>query len=66
MAAITGSGITGSSVFSRIIQVLLAIYSVAVFAILAGTLGGLLPETKGLTLKCGAGLSGQPGKMPWA
>ncbi len=47
MAAITGSGITGSSVFSRIIQVLLAIYSVAVFAILAGTLGGQLPETKG-------------------
>lgn len=39
MAAITGSGITGTSIFSRIIQVLLAIYSVAVFATLAGTLG---------------------------
>lgn len=39
MAAITGSGITGTSTFSRIIQVLLAIYSVAVFATLAGTVG---------------------------
>lgn len=39
MAAITGSGITGTSLFSRISQVLLAIYSVAVFATLAGTLG---------------------------
>lgn len=39
MAAITGSGITGTSIFSRVIQVLLAIYSVAVFATLAGTLG---------------------------
>lgn len=39
MAAITGSGITGTSISARIIQVLLAIYSVAVFATLAGTLG---------------------------
>lgn len=39
MAAVTGNGITGTSTFSRIIQVLLAIYSVAVFATLAGTLG---------------------------
>ncbi|WP_066288358.1 hypothetical protein [Arthrobacter sp. B6] len=39
MAAITGSGITGTSILSRIIQVLLATYSVAVFATLAGTLG---------------------------
>lgn len=39
MAAITGNGITGTSTFSRVIQVLLAIYSVAVFATLAGTLG---------------------------
>ncbi len=46
MAAITGSGITGSSVFSRIIQVLLAIYSVAVFATLAGTLGAYFLRRK--------------------
>ncbi len=46
MAAITGSGITGSSVFSRIIQVLLAIYSVAVFATLAGTLGAYFLRQK--------------------
>ena len=39
MAAITGSGISGTSAFSRMVQVLLAIYSVAVFATLAGTLG---------------------------
>ncbi|TDL37428.1 hypothetical protein E2R57_11440 [Arthrobacter nitrophenolicus] len=39
MAAITGSGITGTSISTRFIQVLLAIYSVAVFATLAGTLG---------------------------
>lgn len=39
MAAITGSGISGTSAFSRIIQVFLAIYSVAVFATLAGTFG---------------------------
>jgi voltage-gated potassium channel len=39
MAAITGSGITSTGSFSRVIQVLLAIYSVAVFATLAGTLG---------------------------
>lgn len=39
MAAITGDGITGTSTLSRILQVLLAIYSVAVFATLADTLG---------------------------
>lgn len=46
MAAITGSGITGTSLFSRIIQVLLAIYSVAVFATLAGTLGAYFLREK--------------------
>ena len=46
MAAITGDGITGTSPFSRIIQVLLAIYSVAVFATLAGTLGAFFLRQK--------------------
>lgn len=46
MAAITGSGITGTSIFSRIIQVPLAIYSVAVFATLAGTLGAYFLRQK--------------------
>ena len=46
MAAITGDGITGTSTFSRIIQVLLAIYSVAVFATLAGTLGAFFLRQK--------------------
>ncbi|MBG6190139.1 voltage-gated potassium channel [Arthrobacter sp. CAN_A212] len=39
MATITGSGITPTDHFARILQVLLAIYSVAVFATLAGSLG---------------------------
>lgn len=46
MAAITGTGITGSSVLPRIIQVFLAIYSVAVFATLAGTLGAYFLRQK--------------------
>ncbi|WP_240721495.1 hypothetical protein [Pseudarthrobacter sp. NamE5] len=46
MAATTGSGITGTSLFSRIVQVLLAIYSVAVFATLAGTLGAYFLRQK--------------------
>lgn len=46
MAAVTGNGITGTSTFSRIIQVLLAIYSVAVFATLAGTLGAYFLREK--------------------
>ena len=46
MAAVTGNGITGTSTFSRIIQILLAIYSVAVFATLAGTLGAYFLREK--------------------
>lgn len=46
MAAITGNGITGTSVVSRVLQVLLAIYSVAVFATLAGTLGAYFLRKK--------------------
>lgn len=39
MATITGIGLTPTDTFSRILQVLLAVYSVAVFATLAGSLG---------------------------
>lgn len=39
MATITGSGITQESGFARIVQVILAIYSIGVFATLAGSLG---------------------------
>ena len=46
MAAVTGTGITGISLFSRVVQVLLAIYSVAVFATLAGTLGAFFLRQK--------------------
>ncbi|WP_258058715.1 hypothetical protein [Arthrobacter sp. B1805] len=39
MATITGSGLTPTTSFARILQVILAVYSVAVFATLAGSLG---------------------------
>lgn len=39
MATITGSGITPQTGFARIVQVVLAVYSIAVFATLAGSLG---------------------------
>jgi voltage-gated potassium channel len=39
LATVTGSGITSTDGFPRMLHVLLAIYSVAVFAALAGTLG---------------------------
>jgi voltage-gated potassium channel len=39
MATITGAGLTPTTPFARILQVLLAVYSVAVFATLAGSLG---------------------------
>jgi voltage-gated potassium channel len=39
MATITGTGLTPTTPFARILQVLLAVYSVAVFATLAGSLG---------------------------
>ncbi len=39
MATITGTGITPTDLFARVLQILLAIYSVAVFATLAGSLG---------------------------
>ncbi len=39
MATITGQGLTPTDPFSRILQVLLAVYSVAVFATLAGSFG---------------------------
>ena len=39
MATITGSGITSNDTFGRLLQVVLAVYSVAVFATLAGSVG---------------------------
>lgn len=39
MATITGTGLTPTTPFARVLQVLLAVYSVAVFATLAGSLG---------------------------
>jgi voltage-gated potassium channel len=39
MATITGTGITPQTAFARVVQVVLAIYSVGVFATLAGSLG---------------------------
>lgn len=40
------AAITGTSIFSRVLQVLLAIYSAAVFATLAGTLGAYFLRQK--------------------
>ena len=39
LATITGSGFTADTLFARILHVILAIFSVAVFATLAGTVG---------------------------
>ncbi|AGF71208.1 hypothetical protein A605_00960 [Corynebacterium halotolerans YIM 70093 = DSM 44683] len=39
LATITGSGITTDDPFSKVLQLILAVYSVAVFATLAGSLG---------------------------
>lgn len=39
MATITGSGITPQTGFARVVQVVLAVYSIGVFATLAGSLG---------------------------
>jgi voltage-gated potassium channel len=39
MATITGSGITPQTAFARVVQVVLAVYSIGVFATLAGSLG---------------------------
>lgn len=39
MATITGSGITRQTAFARVVQVVLAVYSIGVFATLAGSLG---------------------------
>jgi voltage-gated potassium channel len=49
LVTITGSGFSVDSVFTRILHVILAIFSVVVFATLAGTLGAFFlrrdPET---------------------
>ncbi len=39
MATVTGAGITADDAFARVVQLLLAVYSVGVFAALAGSLG---------------------------
>lgn len=39
MATVTGSGITADDPFAKVMQLVLAVYSVAVFAALAGSLG---------------------------
>lgn len=39
LAAVTGSGFSANTIFARILHVVLAIFSVVVFATLAGTLG---------------------------
>lgn len=46
-AAVVGQPMTDDSAFARIMEVLLAIYSVVIFATLAGTLGAYFLERRG-------------------
>lgn len=66
LAAITGSGFTSTSVLTRFVHVFLAVYSVAVFAALAGSLGAFFlsgEDPAGEALAGTAGIAeGQPGE----
>lgn len=46
MAAITGNGITATGALARFLQIVLAVYSVVVFATLAGSLGAFFMQPK--------------------
>jgi voltage-gated potassium channel len=46
MATITGSGITSTDAFSKALQLVLAIYSVVIFATLAGSLGAFFLQSQ--------------------
>ncbi|GGG69574.1 hypothetical protein GCM10011374_37520 [Kocuria dechangensis] len=60
LATVTGSGITTTDPFSKVLQVVLAVYSVGVFATLAGTVGAFFlrdhpaPATSENTQQCPA------------
>ncbi|WP_019482739.1 MULTISPECIES: hypothetical protein [unclassified Arthrobacter] len=60
MATITGTGITPTDHFARALQVLLAIYSVAVFATLAGSLGAFFLRDQSPTVESGQPADGAP------
>lgn len=46
LATITGTGITADDFFARLLQLVLAVYSVAVFATLAGSLGAFFLQNE--------------------
>ncbi|MGO2430919.1 hypothetical protein ACTXJR_16305 [Glutamicibacter ardleyensis] len=46
MATITGSGITSTDAFSKALQLVLAMYSVVIFATLAGSLGAFFLQSQ--------------------
>jgi voltage-gated potassium channel len=55
LATITGSGISTQDSFSRVLQVLLAVYSVGVFATLAGSIGAYFLHDRGAPVVGGKG-----------
>lgn len=61
LATVTGSGFTATDGFARVIHVLLATYSVAVFATLAGTLGAYFLRGERAAAGDSAGAAGAAG-----
>ena len=60
LATITGAGITAEDGFAKIMQLVLAVYSVGVFAAVAGSLGAFFlreqaPRSSGLPEEGGSG-----------
>lgn len=59
MATITGTGLTPTGGFARVLQVILAVYSVAVFATLAGSLGAFFLGEKTARAPVSESVSGE-------
>lgn len=60
MATITGAGLAADDLFARLLEVVLAVYSVVIFATLAGTLGAFFLERRNEQ----AGPDGASGDIP--
>ncbi len=64
LATVTGSGITTDDPFSKVLQVVLAVYSVAVFATLAGSLGAYFLRDQDPAARPDPRAPGSPGDGP--
>ncbi|WP_219588394.1 hypothetical protein [Kocuria flava] len=64
LATVTGSGITTDDPFSKVLQVVLAVYSVAVFATLAGSLGAYFLRGQDPAARPDPRAPGSPGDGP--